>query len=332
MIPGVIAGHYQASQALLDLRSLAVASRANLLLDRAIGLDLERGCIQRRAGGSLWFDLVSLDVGSTPRTAQIRGATQYALGVKPLDSFLRGLNLWEGRVRERETGPGRWGPFRVIVVGGGAAGVEVLLALQHRWRDLRSLKYLLLTAEDGVLTEFPERVARRVERTLSHRKIELHTGARVHEVTMNSVRCVDGREFEADAVLLALGAAPPAWLASSGLELKHGFVAVDAFLRSTSDPRVFGAGDCVEMVQSPRPKAGVFAVRQGPVLSGNLRRAVLGEALVPFRPQQHFLKLLTLGGREAVAIRGGVSVAGRWVWRWKDWLDRRWIRKYRRPA
>jgi selenide,water dikinase len=124
----------------------------------------------------------------------------------------------------------------------------------------------------------------------------------------------------------------PAILAAAGLDCDAaGCVRVSATLRSISHAFVFAAGDCAAIDGNPRPKAGVWAVRAGAPLAGNLRRAARGQALRRWRPQAEALAIVGLGDGRALAWRNGVAVAGRAVWRWKDWIDRRWMRMYQEP-
>jgi selenide,water dikinase len=170
---------------------------------------------------------------------------------------------------------------------------------------------------------------RALRRTLEKRSIAVHENAEVVRVEPHALCCADGRRIAFDELLWVTQAGAAPWLAETGLALdKRGFLALEATLRSMTDPRIFGAGDVATVLPHKRPKAGVFAVRQGPPLADNLRRAAASKGLCPFVPQRHFLSIIGTGEDNAVAARGGLAVEGRWVWRWKEWIDRRWIRRY----
>jgi selenide,water dikinase len=274
-------------------------------------------------GATLEFDLASLDVGSRPPAA-VPGAGEYATGVKPVDSFLR---VWEAhRERARAGALGR-----LVVVGGGAAGLELVLAMQHRLaRETgRETECHLASDVDRLLPNHNARAQAVFRRIVAERGIELHLASPVVRVEPGVLQIATGCRIYADAIVWATGAAPSPWLRETGLALDAaGFVAVNEHLQSISHGHVFAAGDCATMIGHPRPKSGVFAVRQGPPLAANLRAALEGRPLARFVPQERALALISAGDRYAVASRGAWTLEGRWVWRWKDWIDRRFVARY----
>lgn len=325
MIPGLIAGDYGWLQCHIDLAHLCGHARARHVDDRATGIDPVALRVSLAGGESAQYDLLSIDVGSTPAGADVAGVCDHAVSVKPIEGFLAAVDT----LRERARGGSL---ARVAVVGAGAAGIEVALALQYRLRSEAAAlpAFLILTDTPHVLPGHDERARRIVERILGERAVEVVAGTPVAAVTATGLTLADGREEHSDAVIWATGAAAAAWLQATGLALDaRGFVAVDRTLRSTSHANVFAAGDCATRVEDPQPKSGVFAVRQGPALAANLRRALAGEPPVPFITSPRALALLNCGNRYAVASRGGVALEGRWVWHWKDLIDRRFMARYR---
>ncbi len=330
MLPGFIAGHYAREECHIDLAPLARFANAQLIHDEAIGLDIARRRIACRGGAEIAYDVTSIDIGSTPNLSAIPGAAEHAVPLKPIDSLAA---RWQ-RVIERVTESAA--PVRFLMVGGGAAGVEVSLAMRHRLRGLLArigrdpdaVGFSIITTGE-ILDSYPTLVRRWFRRLLADRGVALIEHATVTAVEPDAVLCADGRRVAYDELIWATEAGAAPWLASSGLQLDdRGFIKVDATLRSVSDPHVYAAGDVAANVDHPRPKAGVFAVRQGPPLADNLRRALAGDAPKAFRPQRNFLSLISTGNRYAIGSRGHFAMRGALLWRLKDWIDRRWMRSY----
>lgn len=332
MLPGVIAGLYRPNEAHIDLTRLCTSTGARLVHADAIGLDRAAKRITLAGLPPLPYDIISIDVGITPVLAGIDGAEDHAVAVKPIGLLLQKLDALIVQCRRPA------GPRRIAVIGGGAGGVELLLSLRTRlMRELRaagldagSLSFALAT--DGeILATHNARVRGAFRRVFAARKIALHEHAKAHAVTAQGVTLADGRLVAADAVLVTTGAAAPRWFAGTGLALDAGgFIAVGPTLQTTNDPDVFAAGDCAALVETPREKAGVYAVRAGPPLADNLRRRARGEPLKPWHPQRRHLALISTGERYAVASRGWLKAEGSWLWRVKDWIDRHWMRQYQR--
>ena len=402
MLPGHVAGHYTHDDIHIDLGPLARFANARFYHDEAVGLDPVERKVICRSRPPVPYDVLSIDIGSAPRMDGVPGAGDAVVPVKPIGNFVARWNALAERVLTNRR------PVRIGVVGGGAGGVEMVLAMRHGLRarlreaggDPDRLGFELFTAGAEVLPRNPPRVRAAFARVLAERGVRVHFNARVEHVSRGapstagaaargagandepsreagdpgasfpsgaatsdadggrgrsgvpptagaavqgaddeSVReaacptvlhTVGGTAQALDEVLWVTQAGTQAWLATSGLATDEGgFVAVHPTLESTSHPGVFAAGDCAAVLAHPREKAGVFAVRQGPPLAANLRRALRGLPPRPFTPQRRYLSLIGTGGRHAVATRGGALVfKGDWVWRWKDRIDRRFMRKF----
>lgn len=328
MLPGFIAGHYRFEECHIDLGPLAIFAGATLIHTEVIGIDRAARCLRLRNGPPLPYDLLSLDIGSTPKADDVPGAAEHTIAVKPVDRLaVRWARLVE-EVRAASTPP------TLVVVGGGPAGVEMILAMQHRFRMLlgdppeRQPRFALVT-RGGLLERHNRFVRAAFRRVLARRGVAVHADAAVARVEAGCLHTSDGRRIPFDHALWAVQAGAAPWLPGTGLDLDSGgFVAVDETLRSTNDPCVFAAGDVASMRGHPREKAGVIAVRQGPPLAANLRRALAGEPLEPFVPQAQWLALISTGDRHAVASRGWLHAEGDWVWRIKDRIDRRFMRRF----
>lgn len=326
MLPGLIAGHYRFHEAHIDLTPLARFAGADFIHDTVTGLNLAARQVLRADGPPVPYDLLSINIGSAPATAGVPGAADHTVPVKPISRFLA---HWEALIARLDSEDR---PCRIAVVGGGAGGVELLLALQYRLSqraDADRLDFPLVTEEAELLSRYPARIRDTFHRTFAARGIALHTDHRVREVTPNRLHCENGAALAFDEILwvTAAGAAP--WPEASGLAVDaRGFIEVGETLQSTSHPEIFAAGDIAAMVGHPCPKAGVFAVKQGPALADNLRRQLQGEPLTPHIPQTDFLSLISTGDRYAVAARGNWSMRGKLMWRLKDWIDRRFIAAY----
>lgn len=319
MLPGHIAGHYPRAALEIDLVRLARRAGARLIIGRAEGLEPAAGYVHVAGRPPVPFDIASLDIGITSDLPAVPGFGEHALAAKPLGSYARG---WQAFVAAVEAGQRQ---ARIVVIGAGVGGIELALAMDHRLRHVPGRQITLIDAAQQVLPDLGAMARRHLLGLLDARRIGLRTGVRVQAVEADHVRLESGESLAADLALGAAGARPQPWLAQTGLHLSEGFITVDAHLRSVSHLQIFAAGDCAHMAQSPRPKAGVFAVRQAPVLADNLRAALSGGRLRRYRAQRDYLKLISLGGRAALADKWGLALQGRWLWSVKDRIDARFM-------
>ena len=331
MLPGYVAGHYDYDDVHIDLGRLAGFAGARFLCAEVTGIDRDARTVLLRDRPPIRYDLVSINTGSTPQMTRVPGAAAHAVPVKPITGFNQRWLALLARVRAHA------GPMTIAIVGGGAGGVELLLAMQYRLgqelralgRDPAQLHFHLFTADAQILTTHAARVRARFDAVLQARGVQVHRQARVTQVDAGSLRTQSGLSVPVDETVWVTQAGGGAWLRSTGLALDgDGFVVVNPQLQSITDPRVFAAGDVASLQARPLEKAGVFAVRMGPPLAHNLRRALTGQPLRPYRPQRHWLALISTGDRHAVASRGPLGFWGDWVWRWKDGIDRRFMRRF----
>ncbi len=331
MLPGYVAGHYGFDDIHIDLGALCRFAGARFFHASATALDLSGKRVLCGDRPPVPYDLLSINTGSTPETESVPGAAGNVVPVKPINGF---LGRWEA-LRDRAVNELQ--PLRVAVAGAGAGGVEILLAIQYRLRELRreaghsadDIEYHLFSASPEILPTHNAAARETFMQVLAARGVILHAGEPIAEVAPGHLRTAGGTALSADEILWVTAAGAPAWPGKSGLAVDaNGFIAVRDTLQSVSHPDVFAAGDVAAVIDHPRPKSGVFAVRQGRPLERNLRRVLLGQAPVPFRPQSKFLGLISTGDKYAVASRGTWSVRGHWVWTWKDWIDRRFMRKF----
>jgi pyridine nucleotide-disulfide oxidoreductase family protein len=323
MLPGWIAGHYRLDECAANLLPLARAAGVRFVQDHVIGLDARRRIVRCAQAGEIGYDALSLDIGAQADTSCLVATDALLLPIRPIERFIVD---WS-RHLEQCLAEGR---ARVAVVGGGAAGVELALAIRYRLiQALPSASvHVTLVEGRGLLAGHGAGVVRRLARILEARGVVRITGQAAG--VDGGLLFSDGHRVETDCVIAATGVAPPAWLADSRLALaQDGFVAVGEGQQSISHANVFAGGDIASRVDKPHAKSGVYAVRSGPILAQNLARHLSGHGVLPHAPQRRSLYLLATGPRHAVASWGGLTTAGDWVWRWKDWIDRRFMKQYR---
>ncbi len=324
MLPAHVAGHYSWAELAIEAGGLLAQLGATFISTHVTGFDgttLTLADGQRLAG-----DIVSFDIGTAPG-ALAKDHPERVIPVKPVEALLEGLARFERGLDQADKAR------RLAVVGGGAGGVELMLSLAYRYGGRADRPALDLVARSGVMGGVPGRVRRALARALDRAGVNVITGRGVVDLDDTGLILDDGTHQPADCVIAATGARAPAWLADTPLALDDdGFIACDWHLRSRSHGHVFAAGD-VTALPEPRPKSGVYAVRQISVLADNLARAAAARALVEFKAPRTALALISLGERRALALRGRLSLPPSHVlWRIKDRIDRRFVARHDRPA
>ena len=323
MLPGHIAGHYGFNECAIDLALLARHARADLVQSTASLVSPGANEVICSDGTVLGYDVLSLNVGSRPLIGAARGVEAHAFSVRPLERVIEGWNAVYARTAQEQVDS-------ITVVGGGAGGIELALAMNYRLHatlDPPHPKVRLLSETFGAGLAASAR--RRLELRMRRAGVDFHVGSAVAEVGHGFVRLASGIEFATEATFWVTGAAAHDWIRDSGLAVDGaGYLLTNEFMQSVSHGNIFGAGDCAAVEGQPRPKAGVFAVHAAPALSANLMAALGGAPMRAHVPQHIFLSLISTGEPRAVAVWNGFSWQGRWVWRWKDRIDRRFMARY----
>ena len=358
MLPGMVSGFYKPDECRMSLGELCAQAGVRFIKARAVELDASAQSLVLHDGGRIAYDQISLDPGSKTRPLKVVDidgnlvncsssssglAVEGMLPVKPLAlSFSVLSDLSQAHAASS-----------VTVVGGGAAGVELALALMYRLKKQGGDRPVNLVVGAELLSDQHQRVRKLAAQALKKAGVIVYEGRAVVEAesvgeARGQIISDQGKGIEACAevgnrshladlltlkvgseritntwVISASGAAPPDWLSGSGLKLDQGFVAVDQFHRSVSHLKVFAAGDVCARQDVSLVRSGVHAVRAARALAHNLT----SEEPIAYEPKKHSLYLLSLGAREAIFSFGALSFRGRWVWRLKDWIDRRFIDK-----
>ncbi len=329
MLPGVVAGHYEEDDIHIDLVPLCRFAGARFVQTGVTGLDPAKQLVKCDGRPDFSYDILSIDIGITPSTDDVPGAADNVIPVKPIDQFLDRWDAFRERVVSNEVNS-------VGFVGAGAGGVELCLAVQHRLEtDINRNREQAIPAlhlfHDGsvFLKEYTPRIQDRFKKVMEGRKIRIWPNFRVERIVNKTLHSIKGEQIQLDEIFWVTAAAPQSWLKATGLKLTDsGFIEVSDTLQSINYPNIFAVGDIAHVSRYPRPKAGVYAVRQGPPLEGNIRRLLLGKSPLPFKPQSEFLSLISTGDKSAIAHRNGLSLSGRWVWQWKNWIDQRFMKRF----
>jgi selenide, water dikinase len=337
MLPGLVAGHYTWDETHVDLQPLCKFGNHRVIHDECVGIDYENKRILLKSGRpSVKFDVASVDVGITPSAGEVDGADAHTVPVKPIGGFNARWEALMTRVIEHGV------ECQVCVVGGGAGGAELALSMRCRMRrelakanlDENLVKFTLITRGE-IMPTHAKSVRKTFLGVFAEHGVDVVENDGVMRAENGKLILQSGRAIESNETIWCTQAGAAKWLRdNTPLVLDDkGFIAVNPTLESTSHKNIFAAGDVASVLKHPRPKAGVFAVRQGPPLEKNLRRALLGEALVDFTPQSVFLGLITTGDKSAVLSYGkmsfgGLGPVGEKLWRWKDKIDRKWMKMY----
>ena len=322
MGPGMLAGIYRAQEARFNVRKLAEDRGATFIQDKVTGVNPERRVLALGSGEEVGYDVVSFNTGSETVTEGLGAegdSTVYP--VKPVENLLRG----RGAILEGTPG----GDWRVLVVGGGAAGVEIAGAVWRLLGENGLEGEITVAAGQRLLSGFSEKASRLALESLSGRGIRVLEGVRVERMGGGEAVLADETALAYDAAFLAVGVRPSRIFRDSGMVTGHdGGLLVNRFLQSVRHPEIFGGGDCIQLEGEEALRVGVYAVRQSPVLRDNLRAALEGGEPRPFEKVGAYMLILNMGDGRGILSRKRHVCHGRTAFLLKDWIDRRFMRRY----
>ncbi len=319
LLAGLVAGHYAPDQCVTALAPLLHNSGVRWLASNAIGVDANARTVRLDDGARMPYDWLSIDTGLVQERERIEqalpGAREHGLFARPGEAFAA---LWP---RVTALGPQRL--RSVAVIGDDAAGIELAMAIRH---VLPQVALTLITGGDPVGAAYPRGTGARVAMALRKRAITV-LADQAREVRAGEIVLGCGARLACDVPIVATGARPPAWIAASGLALDDaGFISVDALGRSTSHVQVFAAHTLGRPGGRASGDNAGYAPRAGRRLADNLLATTQGGTAKPQNPPTRRLSLLSCGDRMAIASWGNLSAQGRWVWFWKKWIDRGFMR------
>ncbi len=332
MLPGYVAGFYSYEETHINLASLAKFAGAKLIIDKAIALDLANNQVICQNHSPIDFDYLSIDIGSTPKTASVPGAKPYAIPAKPVPLFLDG---WETVLQKQKQYPKQ--DIKIAIVGGGAGGVELALNMYSRLKgdkgdkgERGKITINLIHRGEKLLSGHNDWVSKRLEKILLQKGIKLYLQTTVTEVFSDRVAVESSNSsiqtIPCNYVFWVTQATAPDWIAASGIATDAaGFILIEDTLQSPTHPHIFATGDIATNPNYPRPKAGVFAVRQGKPLYSNLRSLITGKSLQNYIPQKRYLALIGTGDKNAIASWGRWGLQSPLLWYLKDYIDRKFM-------
>ena len=323
MLPGFLAGHYKREEINIDLVKLCRFSGVRFIIGTVENILTDNNLIIISGRNPISYDLASIDIGVTSQLLSPTLSSAYLNSIKPLADFADNWELFKARIFKKTVSP------NVVIIGGGIGAVEIAMAIAYSFKKIGVIHYnISILGRSKALKEVRSRTRKKIMATLTSLSIKVLENVKASHATATQVLLHDNTEIASDFTIIAAGATPYDWLKKTNLRLNNGFIEIDRELRTLSHQNIFAVGDCSYMTFSPRPKAGVFAVRQASVLFANIRAQLLKRRLKKFSPQKSHLKLISLGSKNAVSDYALTSFSGLKVWNLKNYIDKLFMRQF----
>ncbi|MBL1210031.1 FAD-dependent oxidoreductase [Geminocystis sp. GBBB08] len=327
MLPGYLGGYYTYEQTHINLEKLAKFAKIKLIIDSVIDIDIKHKKVIGRWGNQVDFDLLSIDIGSTPKNREIQGANLYTIPAKPVH-FL--IEKWQEIIKKTQLNPSK--KLTLNIIGGGAGGVELAINIYQKLNNIltpNKLKINLIHKREQILSNQNQWASYKLTEILKSKKINLYLNTVVKIVNEDSLITESGLKITGDYHFLVTQASTPLWLKNSSIATdQEGFILIKDTLQTLNYDFIFATGDIATMINYSRPKAGVFAVKQGKPLFENISNFLKNKPLKFYHPQKHYLNIIGIGNQSAVAIWGNIAWESPILWHFKQYLDQTFIKYF----
>lgn len=321
MGPGMLSGIYRPDEVHFHIKKMTEDRGGTFVEDKVTRIDPSRRLLFLGSGHTIGYDVVSFNTGSDVPMGPYARQDENVFTVKPIENLLKARKLILQRMAE--------GTLRLVVLGGGPAGVEIASNLRSLIRESGGTAKITLVAGTNVLSALPEKARSLAMDSLSRRGIEAIEGAHATSLERGRVTLEGGRTLPSDLAIVATGVRPSSLFLTSGLPTERdGGLLVNVYLQCLHYPEIFGGGDCISFADRFLAKIGVYAVRQNPVLYHNLMATLEGPPLRPFHPGRSYLQILNMGDGKGILWKNGLIWNGRLAFMLKDFIDRRFMKKF----
>ncbi len=322
MGPGMLGKTYNPDDIRFATRHVVEKQGGTFILDKAVRVDPEEKIVFLESGATVPYDIVSFNAGSQVPLSNVDEGVKNLYSVKPIEKLIEAQERLIELIAQRK--------ITISIVGGGPSSAEIA---GNVWRLTDSCSknkpQIRIFAGKKFMSRFPQNIRRKVTASLTQRKIEILENGYVKKISDGQITLDSGLEYKTDFIFLALGVKPSPIFNQSGLPTGlDGGLLVNKYLQSTQYPEIFGGGDCICFQDLPLDKVGVYAVRQNPVLYHNLMAALQEEELMPFDPGGDYLLIFNLGDGTGVLRKNQLLFGGRLAFRIKDYIDRKFIKKF----
>jgi len=322
MGPGMLGKTYAPEQIRFATRHVVEKQGGNFVLGTATHIDVPQKTVFLASGQRITYDVLSVNAGSyVPRT-NVTDDAHDIFAVKPIERLMQAQERIAALVSGKKISIG--------IVGGGPSAAEVAgniwqLAIMEGGR----MPAIQIFSGSSFMGRFPEKVRRMAIASLKNRGIDILENNYVREIAAGQITMASGENHRLDFIFVALGVKPSPIFEKSGLALgPDGGLEVNKYLQSTVCSEIFGGGDCIHFKDQPLDKVGVYAVRENPVLFNNLMAFLEGEELQAFDPRGDYLLVFNMGGGKGILHKSGFTLYGRIAFVIKDYIDRRFMKKF----